>query len=115
MTRLFVCCDGTWNAPTDVQDGVPVPTNVVRFYNALADVDANGIRQLRYYHPGVGTEEVSWLGRAWAGSTGAGLARNIKSAYYWLAENFRPGDEIYLLGFSRGAFTVRSLSGFLSS
>jgi len=115
MKRLFVCCDGTWNAPTDVQDGVPVPTNVVRFFNALADADANGVRQLRYYHPGVGTEEVSWLERAWAGMTGAGLARNVKSAYYWLAANFEEGDEIYLLGFSRGAFTVRSLSGLLAA
>ncbi len=113
--RLFVCCDGTWNAPTDVHDGVPVPTNVVRFYNALAEGDAKGVEQRRYYHPGIGTEQVSWFARIWAGMTGAGLAANVKSAYAWLSTNHEDGDEIYLVGFSRGAFTVRSLSGLVSS
>jgi hypothetical protein len=114
MKRLFVCCDGTWNAPTDLQDGVPIPTNVVRFYNALAEQDARGIVQRRYYHPGIGTEEILWLERLWAGMTGAGFAKNVQSAYYWLTENYAQDDEIYLLGFSRGAFTVRALSGFIA-
>lgn len=115
MKRLFVCCDGTWNSPTDVHDGVPVPTNVVRFYNALVEGQAGGAEQRRYYHPGVGTEEVFSIERIWAGLTGSGLARNVKSAYAWLCANHDDGDEIYLLGFSRGAFTARSLSGLISS
>jgi hypothetical protein len=115
IKRLFVCCDGTWNAPTDLHDGVPVPTNVVRFYNALIEGDIDGVQQRRYYHPGVGTEEVFSLERIWAGLTGEGLAQNVKSAYAWLSATYDDGDEIYLLGFSRGAFTVRSLSGLISS
>ena len=117
MKRLFVCCDGTWDAPTDLQDGVPVPTNVCKFYNALADVDgadtAFPVRQLRYYHPGVGTEE-SWLRRAWDGATGNGLSRTVRSAYKWLADHYAERDQIFLLGFSRGAFTARSVAGFIT-
>lgn len=91
-----------------------MPTNVVRFHNALVEGDAGGVDQRRYYHPGIGTEEVFFLERIWAGMTGAGLSRNVKSAYRWLAANYDDGDEIYLAGFSRGAFTVRSLSGLIS-
>lgn len=116
IKRLFVCCDGTWNAPTDLHDGVPVPTNVVRFYHALVEGDVGGdIEQVRYYHPGIGTQEVFSLERIWAGMTGSGLARNVKSAYAWLSANYDPGDEIFLLGFSRGAFTARALSGLIAS
>lgn len=116
MARLFVCCDGTWNAPTDLHDGVPVPTNVVRFFNALVEGDdGHGIRQRRYYHPGIGTQEVLSLERIWAGMTGKGLADNVKSAYAWLSANYDAGDEIFLLGFSRGAFTARALSGLVGS
>src|SRR5439155_9629485 len=117
MKRLFVCCDGTWNAPTDLHDGVPVPTNVCKFYNAIADVDnsspGNSIQQLRYYHPGVGTNE-SWMRRVWDGAVGNGLARNVRSAYKWLGDNYAAGDDIFVLGFSRGAFTARSVVGFIN-
>ena len=91
-----------------------MPTNVLRFYNALAESGADGVEQRRYYHPGIGTDEITRLERIWAGMTGSGLTRNIKSAYAWLAENYSDGDEIYLVGFSRGAFTARSLSGLIS-
>ena len=77
---------------------MPVPTNVVRFYNALVEGDAGGVEQRRYYHPGVGTQEVFSIERIWAGMTGSGLERNIKSAYAWLSANYEPDDEIYLLG-----------------
>ncbi len=73
------------------------------------------IEQVRYYHPGIGTQEVFSLERIWAGMTGSGLARNVKSAYAWLSANYDPGDEIFLLGFSRGAFTARALSGLIAS
>ncbi|MDD5330280.1 MAG: DUF2235 domain-containing protein [Sulfuricella sp.] len=113
MRNLVVCCDGTWNAPEDMKSGVPVPTNVVRLYNALADADAQGNPQIGYYHPGVGTEGGP-LKRLWEGGVGAGLDRNIMSAYRWLAAHYRTGDRLFLFGFSRGAFTVRSLGGMMS-
>lgn len=116
MKHLFVCCDGTWNAPTDLHDGVPVPTNVVRTYNALAPtapLSAGSVAQLRYYHPGIGAGATIWR-RLWDGAFGSGIAEQIQSAYKFLADHFNPGDRVFLLGFSRGAYTVRSLAGMLN-
>jgi hypothetical protein len=92
---------------------VPVPTNVVRLYNALALKSERGDGQLKYYHPGVGTEP-GWWQHAKAGATGAGLNRNIMSAYQWLCANYEARDSIYLFGFSRGAYTTRSLAGLVA-
>ena len=114
MRDLIVCCDGTWNTPEQMDQGVPVPTNVVRLYNSLAERTSTGREQLRYYHPGVGTEG-GWVQRLKEGGIGDGLARNIQSAYRWLAGNWQPGDRIFLFGFSRGAYTVRSLAGMLGT
>src|SRR5262249_12037770 len=66
--------------------------------------------QVAIYHDGVGTESLKWL-RLFAGATGWGLSRNVKDLYAALARVYRPGDRIYLFGFSRGAFTVRALAG----
>ncbi|HEX6993248.1 MAG TPA: DUF2235 domain-containing protein [Gammaproteobacteria bacterium] len=112
MRNLIVCCDGTWNTADQRHDGVPVPTNVVRLFNALADTNPSGTQQLKYYHPGVGTEP-GWWERALGGATGAGLDRNIMSAYHWLCRNYVANDRIFMFGFSRGAYTVRSLGGFI--
>jgi hypothetical protein len=109
MTNLVVCCDGTWNDPTQKDNGVLAPTNVVKLYNAARDSGT----QKRYYHPGVGAGG-SWWDKAVGGGTGTGLSNNIKSAYRWLCDNYQPGDQIYLFGFSRGAYTVRSLVGFMN-
>jgi uncharacterized protein (DUF2235 family) len=114
MRNLVVCCDGTWNTPDQRHDGVPVPTNVVRLYNAVAEQDGEGNLQLSYYHTGVGTEG-SWWQRIAGGSFGEGLGKNIQSAYKWLGVNYLPGDRIFLFGFSRGAYTVRSLGGMIAS
>lgn len=112
MRWLIVCCDGTWNTPDQEEQGLPSPTNVVRFKNVLKSRDDQGNEQRTYYHSGVGTEG-TWWQRLLGGAVGSGLSRNIRSAYHWLARNFTPGDRIALIGFSRGAFTVRSLSGFI--
>ncbi len=118
MRNLIVCCDGTWNTPEQEAYGVPIPTNVFRLYSVLEDRDRQGNEQLRYYHPGVGTYSNCW-GRWFGGGVGAGLGNNVQSAYKWLATTYDPGneddegDKIYLFGFSRGAFTVRSLAGMI--
>ncbi len=106
--HLVVCCDGTWNTPDQQQQGRPAPTNVARLHHTVAERD----NQLRYYHPGVGTGP-GLLDHLEGGLVGKGLSENIKSAYGWLARTYEPGDAIHLFGFSRGAFTVRSLSGML--
>jgi len=114
MKRLIVCCDGTWNNPEQEENGISAPTNVVKLYNALADEDADGVKQLKYYHPGVGGEESGIVDQILGGALGVGIGRHISSAYHWLANYYEEGDEIYLYGFSRGAFTARSLGGMLS-
>lgn len=114
MRNLLVCCDGTWNTQDDKQGGIPSPTNVVRLYNALAERNDQGVEQLRYYHPGVGTDG-GWWEKLVGGGLGIGLDGNIMSAYRWLGTNYQPGDRIFLFGFSRGAFTVRSLGGMISA
>lgn len=110
MANLVLCCDGTWNTPDQRARGVPDPSNVARLYGAVADLDADGTPQQKYYHPGVGTDG-PLLDRLLAGGLGRGLDLNIMSAYGWLCDKFHPGDAIYLFGFSRGAYTVRSLCG----
>ena len=111
MKRLIVCCDGTWNTPDQEENGVPAPTNVFKLFNALAKSDGD-IEQRKYYQAGVGSEGGTFdaiLG----GAIGKGISRNIQDAYQWLGSNYEEGDEIYLFGFSRGAFASRSLGGFL--
>ncbi|MFA7330449.1 MAG: DUF2235 domain-containing protein [Candidatus Delongbacteria bacterium] len=114
MRKLVVCCDGTWNTPDQDEGGVPVPTNVVRLSNALARQDEEGNAQLLYYHPGVGTEG-SWWEKTKGGSVGQGLDQNIISAWRWLCRTWQPEDRLHLFGFSRGAFTVRSLATVLTT
>jgi len=113
MKRLVVCCDGTWNNENVEENGVPSPSNVFKIANALAEAGGDGTVQLKYYHPGVGGEEIGLAAKVMGGMVGAGIGRHICSAYHWLASHYQEGDEIWLFGFSRGAFTVRSLGGFL--
>ncbi len=114
MRHLLVCADGTWNTPDQSDGGVPTPTNVVRFYNAAADVDKEGNPQLKYYHPGVGSDG-NWWKKLKGGGVGIGLGRNVMSGYRWLAGQYQRGDRIYVVGFSRGAYTVRSLAGMIGA
>jgi uncharacterized protein (DUF2235 family) len=114
VKNLIVCCDGTWNTPDQEEHELPAPTNVVKLKNCLADtVSDPNAGQLVYYHPGVGTEGGP-LKRMAGGAWGQGLSKNIQSAYQWLAREYAPGDRVYLFGFSRGAYTVRSLAGFMN-
>ena len=106
--NLIVCCDGTWNTPEQREGGQPCPTNVVKLYNLSISDDT----QLKYYHPGVGTKG-GIADRIFGGGLGAGLSRNIQSAYEWLCRHYVCGDRIFLFGFSRGAYTARSLGGFI--
>lgn len=112
MKRIVICCDGTWSSADRERDGQPAPTNVVRLAEAVAGGDSGGIEQRVYYGPGVGSDG-SWLYRWFAGATGWGLSDNLKDAYRFVVEHYRPGDELFLFGYSRGAFTVRSLAGMI--
>jgi uncharacterized protein (DUF2235 family) len=105
MKRLAFCFDGTWNR-IDGKD----PTNVARIAQSISRFDAKGRPQLIYYDEGVGTSRTEkWSG----GIFGHGLTNKILAAYHFLVLNYEPGDEIYVFGFSRGAFTARSFVGLL--
>ncbi len=105
---LVVCCDGTWNEPDKRNDGAAVPSNVAKL--ALGVVSGDGSDQALYYQPGVGTTPDE---RLLGGAFGLGLSRNVCNAYRFLAQNFESGDKLYLFGFSRGAYTARSLAGMI--
>lgn len=113
MKRLVICFDGTWNNPEQEENGVASPTNVYRLKNAISKLDDNGIEQKVFYHPGVGGEEIGFFDEVLGGALGFGINRHISSAYHWLGLNYSEGDEVFLFGFSRGAFSARSLAGFL--
>lgn len=108
--RLIVCCDGTWNTADQAISGHPSPTNVTKLALSLAPADAAGARQCVYYHPGVGTSRRERLS---GGAFGVGLSRNVLDGYRFLIDNYESGDLLYLFGFSRGAFTARSLAGLI--
>ena len=106
ISRLIVCFDGTWNTP----DSGSNPTNVVKILRAIRD-DGGDARQVTFYDKGVGTGGV--CDKVTGGAFGAGLTANMIDGYRFLANNWQSGDEIYIFGFSRGAYTARSLAGFL--
>jgi len=111
VKRFVILCDGTWNLPDKTKNGVPVPTNVVKLAEAILDIH-DGIPQLVFYDPGIGSSG-SRLKRVYDGATGTGISVNIQQAYRFLIHEFEVGDQIFLFGFSRGAFTVRSLAGLI--
>jgi uncharacterized protein (DUF2235 family) len=108
--RLVVCCDGTWNRPDQMESGVAAPTNVAKIALAVPREGPDGVPQLLHYHPGVGTRRFE---RLRGGAFGFGISRNVRDCYRFLVENYEPGDELYMFGFSRGAFTARSLAGLV--
>ena len=108
--RLVICCDGTWNTPDKWKDGAYAITNVALVALGTPPIGADGREQAVYYDKGVGTGKFDLL---WGGVLGLGLSRNIKEAYAFLIRCYEPGDDIFLFGFSRGAYTVRSLAGLI--
>jgi len=114
--RLIVCCDGTWNRPESDSGDANTPatcTNVLKTVRAIKSLDQVGTDQIVYYERGVGTSGM--IDRFVAGATGYGIKRNIEQAYRFLANNYAPGDELWCFGFSRGAYTVRSLMGLVNT
>jgi uncharacterized protein (DUF2235 family) len=109
--NIVVCCDGTGN---EVSGNL---SNVLKLFR-IAIKDGG---QHVWYHPGVGTIGMdnaweAWKAKVrsyWGMATGAGLDEDILRAYRFLVDTWRPGDRIFLFGFSRGAYTVRALAAFI--
>lgn len=112
--RIVICCDGTWQR---LESGCP--TNTVRLAKAVLPLDPrDGTVQIVHHLDGVGSGRgTGWLSRlsdrVFGGLLGRGLAETVVEAYRFLVFAYRPGDEIYLFGFSRGAYTARSLAGMI--
>jgi uncharacterized protein (DUF2235 family) len=111
--NIILCSDGTGNTGIEGRG-----TNVFKLFEA---VDLNGHRtdpelrhQLAFYDDGVGTEGIA-VKRTLGGATGWGLKSNVKQLYRELSRVYDDGDQIFLFGFSRGAFTVRTLAGMIGS
>ncbi|KAK0254633.1 hypothetical protein B0A54_13626 [Friedmanniomyces endolithicus] len=124
--KLIVCCDGTWtdsiNGWVNGSWGQPghlqSPSNVTRIARAIRQEDDDHHPQIVYYQAGIGTG-IGLYNHLAGGGTGLGLCENVREAYTFLANNYSehddlvPNDSIFLLGFSRGAYTARTLGGFI--
>jgi uncharacterized protein (DUF2235 family) len=113
MKRLVLCADGTWNTRDQQNEdsGKRCPTNVTKVARAVRPRDDNGVDQVVFYHDGLGTG--GGLDRVTGGAFGRGIEDNVRDLYRFILYNWEPGDDLFLFGFSRGAFTVRTLTGFL--
>lgn len=109
--NIVLCCDGTSN------DFTGQPTNVLKLFSCLR----NTPEQLCHYAPGVGTvadptTRTSW-GRYWSRRIDMGIGHSVREAvcqlYRFLSMHYVPGDRIFLFGFSRGAYAIRSLAGMI--
>lgn len=132
--NIVFCADGTWNGPGEADhDNQNAPaTNVFKLFMALDGIDApgttrlakeqertltaadGGIVQIAKYLDGVGDSE-NFLVKMIGGGLGAGLITRIVRGYTFISRNYAPGDKIFLIGFSRGAYTVRALAGLISA
>ena len=106
MQRLALYFDGTWNDKVDT-------TNVFRVFRLAAD----GPHQKSQYFPGVGNQPGHYVR---GGAFGQGLSGNVKAGYDWLRQNYdwstgEEGNQIFIFGFSRGAYTARSLGGLIAT
>ena len=112
MKRIVICFDGTWNKPADenLPPEAQLETNVRRFFERIKSQGTNGVKQVKWYDEGVGSK---WYSKFIGGALGAGLEKNIIDGYKTLATEYEDGDEVYILGFSRGAYTARSLVGMI--
>jgi uncharacterized protein (DUF2235 family) len=110
--NIVICCDGTGN---EIEKSL---SNVMKLFRCAEKDDSQTV----FYDPGIGTigAENEWglrrqkLKEIFSMATGAGLYRNIVDSYKFLSEKYEPGDNIYMFGFSRGAYTVRALAGLIN-
>jgi len=110
--RIVLLADGTWNDPAQRILGVPCSTNVVSLARAILPRGIDGTVQVVLYQNGVGARATPWA-HLTGGAFGVGLSQEIQDLYLSLAANYEEGDEVWMFGFSRGAYTVRSLAGLV--
>src|SRR5579884_3384809 len=111
MKRIVLCFDGPWDMPVELglAANKRVETNVSRFYDSLAPTGPDGVAQLAWYNEGVGRNYMNPL----PGSFGLGLDRTVLDGYCHLVNTYEEGDEVFIFGFSRGAYAARSMVGMI--
>jgi uncharacterized protein (DUF2235 family) len=117
MKRIVILIDGTWN-----DEGHGNDTNIAKLDPDYAGAGApliaakssDGVVQMAFYHEGVGAEP-DLLKHLLGGAIGLGLKQIIEDAYQTLVKNYEHGDEIYIMGFSRGAYAARALAGLVGA
>jgi uncharacterized protein (DUF2235 family) len=115
MKNIVICCDGTGN---EISENI---SNVLKLYRCLRKTGKTDPPQIVLYDPGVGTlarpdpwrKAIQDAFTVFGLATGYGLDDNVLAAYEFLVSNYEDGDDIFLFGFSRGAYTVRMLAGFI--
>src|SRR5262245_59123704 len=131
--NIIFCADGTWNNPSQDYDGdeVPDPTNVYKLFVCLGGAEStatlltaneqykelvsNGITvQISKYIHGVGDSR-NLIGRIIGGAFGAGVISRIVRGYTFISRNYERGAKIFIVGFSRGAYTARALAWLIGS
>ena len=105
--RLALFFDGTWSTKDQVNT-----TNVSKAFETTIRGTANGMEQVPFYDEGVGSRGNRFQ-RFLGGTSGTGLEQNVQDGYRFLIMNHEEGDEIFLFGYSRGAYTARSLAGLI--
>lgn len=101
--RLVVCLDGTWNTAKD-------ETNIDWIAKNVLEANAEPMPQHAHYVEGVGTRR--WE-RTGGGLSGYGLSEQILDGYEFIRCEWQQGDELFIFGFSRGAYAARSLASFI--
>jgi uncharacterized protein (DUF2235 family) len=114
MKRLVICADGTWNLRDQVDEvtGKRRPTNVTKIARAIKPLASDEVHQVVFYHDGIGTR--GGADKYKGGGMGDGIDDVIRNLYRNILYNYVEGDELYFFGFSRGAYTVRTLAGFMN-
>ncbi|KAG8666277.1 hypothetical protein FPOAC2_11383 [Fusarium poae] len=123
VKRLIACCDGTWMDSDkgyqepglfEKEGSLQTPSNVTRISRCFEKRCNDGKLQVVNYESGVGTGS-NRLDSITGGAFGQGLAERMRETYSFICSNYMDGDEIILVGFSRGAFTVRSVAGMIGN
>ena len=107
--NIVFCADGTWNHPHSPVLVEDADTNVYKLYKTLAVTPS----QITFYDDGVGSDGTP-IDRLLGGAIGLGLFQKIKDGYTAIAHVYEEGDGIFIFGFSRGAYTARSLAGMIA-
>jgi hypothetical protein len=96
-------------------------SNIYKLYRASRngpDSPINPAEQIAVYHPGLGSGEADswwqWAQKMWSSITGTGFTQNVAECYEAILRHYEPGDRVFLFGFSRGAYTVRSVAGVMN-